>query len=164
MSNLILPEGAGKLAAPAAAIEHQAKRQRTLVPALWQRADWPDVLAGARQAAADRLVAHGGNMEKVTACFHDSLERQFYGPGSTADVVRSHHRVMHIMTKAEDKPLCRCSAPDGYPLLRGLTQEENQVVMTFDRNAPQWHRLQWCNPCVTWARFLTVKNYGPQAA
>lgn len=134
MGELILPDHHGQLAAPPAAIEHKRKQERTLVPAIFQRAGWWQV-----------------------SWFYVEPERFAY-------TVRSHHRTLHVMIKAEDATLCRCAAPDGYPVLRGLTQDENAELMTTDKRVAPWHKMLWCPACVPWARFLTVKNYGPQPA
>lgn len=72
--------------------------------------------------------------------------------------VRNYHRTMHVMAKGDDKPLCRCNPPDGYPELHSLSQDENATVMTADKHAPQWHRLFWCGACTTWAGLLVRKT------
>lgn len=121
-TGLILPEGAGQLAMPAAAAQHRAQQQRTLVPAFFQRAYW---------------------------------EGPFYvEPKDCTKTKRSHHRVLHVKVKTDELTLCRCPAPDGYPVLRGLTQEENAEVMTCDKVVAQWHRLTWCGFCTQFARTL----------
>lgn len=76
---------------------------------------------------------------------------------TAALTMRNYHRILHVMTKGADKPLCRCDPPDGYHQLYGLSQTENQALMELDRQAPQWHRLMWCSFCTSWARLLVNK-------
>lgn len=160
MGGLILPDVAGQLVAPAAAIEHKQRRERTLVPALYQldADEWAARLSAARKAAADRLAAHGGLLEKVREIYKASAVDAFYSPGGFLDAVRSHHRVMHVMAKGAPLTLCQCKPPEGYPVLKSLTQDENAIVMTWNRTvAPQWHQLQWCGACTTFAGWLVRK-------
>lgn len=71
---------------------------------------------------------------------------------------RYYHRTLHVMTKLAEQTLCHCKRPEGYPLLLGMSQEQNQKLMELDKHTPSWHRLVWCNFCTSYGGFLIGKR------
>jgi hypothetical protein len=76
-------------------------------------------------------------------------------PKHCAWTQRNYHRILHVMAKDHERPLCGCKPPADYPRLYGLGQVEHQHLVETDRGMAQWHRLMWCNACTTFAGTLT---------